>query len=96
VSRAFSASGWTLPARTSCHFRNPMAYLNPADYDRLERAVHEGHRIAVVRQGRELVVVPTRLYMWSGRETIEARHPVTGDVIALRIDDLDSLEVISR
>ena len=73
-----------------------MAHLTPAEYDRLERAVEQGRRIAVVRQGRELVVVPRRLYMRSGRETIEAHHPVTGDVITLRIDDLDALEVIGR
>lgn len=71
-----------------------MAHLSPGEYDRLERAVMNGHRIALVRQGREMVVVPLRLFMRQGREVIEARHPTTGDLITSVIEDLDALEVL--
>ena len=54
----------------------------------------EGRRIALVRQGRELVVVPLRLFMRSGRDIIEARHPTTGDLITAAIDDLEAVEVM--
>jgi hypothetical protein len=71
-----------------------MAHLSPSDFDRLEHAVEAGRRISIVRQGRELVIVPTRLFQRDGRETIEARHPVSGVLLTLRIDDLDAIEVI--
>ena len=71
-----------------------MAHLTPDEYDRLERAVMEGRRIALVRQGRELVVVPLRLFMRSGRDIIEARHPTTGHLITAVIDDLEAVEVM--
>ncbi len=71
-----------------------MAHLTPGEYDRLERAIMNGRRIALVRQGRELVVVPLRLYMREGREVIEARHPTTGDIITSVIDDLEAVEVV--
>ena len=71
-----------------------MAHLTPREYDRLERAVQDGRRVALVRQGRELVVVPLRLYMRGGREVIEARHPTTGDLLTAVIEDLDGLEVV--
>jgi len=73
-----------------------MAHLTPKEFDRLERAIEDGRRIAVIRQGRELVVVPMRLRVQAGREIIEARHPTTGESITLRLDDLDGLEVVSR
>jgi hypothetical protein len=71
-----------------------VAHLSPAEYDRLERAIMDGRRIALVRQGREVVVVPLRLFLRNGREVIEARHPTTGDVIARAIDDLDAVEIV--
>ena len=71
-----------------------MAHLSPKEYDRLERAVQDGKRIVVVRQGRETVVLPRRIYLRNGREVIEATHPTTGDVMDMIIDLLDSLEVL--
>ncbi len=71
-----------------------MAHLSPKEYDRLERAVQDGKRIVVVRQGRETVVLPRRIYLRNGREVIEATHPTTGDVMDVIIDLLDSLEVL--
>lgn len=71
-----------------------MAHLSPREYDRLERAIMDGRRIALVRQGREIVVVPLRLFLRDGREVIEARHPTTGDMITRVIEDLDALEIM--
>jgi hypothetical protein len=71
-----------------------VAHLTPAEYDRLERAVMDGRRIALVRHGREVVVVPLRLFLRDGREVIEARHPTTGYLLSAIIDELDSIEVV--
>ena len=71
-----------------------MAHLTPREYDRLERAIMDGRRIALVRQGRELVVVPLRLFLRDGREVIEARHPTTGDLITRIIEDLEAVEIM--
>lgn len=71
-----------------------MAHLTPAEYDRLERAVMDGRRVALVRQGREMVVIPLRLFMRDGHEVIEARHPSTGHLLTRVIDDLDAVEVL--
>ena len=54
----------------------------------------DGHRIALVRQGREIVVIPLRLFMREGRDVIEARHPTTGDLITSAIEDLDAVEFL--
>ena len=71
-----------------------MAHLSPRDYDLLERAVADGRRVALVRQGRDVIVIPLRLFMRDGREVIEARHPTTGDLITRIIDDLDAVEFV--
>jgi hypothetical protein len=71
-----------------------VASLSPKDYDKLERAVLDRKRIAVVRQGREMILVPRRMFMRDGREVIEATHPTTGDPIDIVIDYVDSLEVL--
>ena len=72
-----------------------MATLNTQQYDALERAIIDGRRIAVYRPGnREVVVVPRRLRLRSGREMIEASHPTTGDHLELYIDEIDGFEVV--
>ncbi len=69
-----------------------MARLTPNDYDRLERAVRDGRRIILVRQGRELVVIPLQLSLRAGREILDTRHPVTGEPLSFRLDDVDTIE----
>jgi hypothetical protein len=71
-----------------------VAHLSPSEFDRLERAIMDGRRVALVRQGREVVVIPLRLFLRDGREVIEARHPTTGDLITRTIDDLDAVEIV--
>ena len=41
------------------------------------------------------LVRPIRLYVESGREIIEAHHPTTGDVVLVRIDDVEHLEILT-
>lgn len=72
-----------------------MAELTYAQYDRLERAVTRGARIAVYRRGTEYVVIPLSLRTRDGREVIEARNPTTGDRLELFVDELESIEVVS-
>jgi hypothetical protein len=72
-----------------------MAHLTPPDYDSLERAIADGRRIAVIRRGREVVVLPLALRLAGGRELIEARHPTTGDPIVFAVDDIDGFEVVA-
>jgi hypothetical protein len=71
-----------------------MADLSPNEYDVLERAVADGNRISVYRRGTEYLVIPMRIFLQDGREAIEARHPTTGERIILRIDDIESFEVV--
>ena len=73
-----------------------MAQLNHEDYDRLERAVARGHRIAVLRRGTEYIVIPLSLSTRQGREAIEARNPTTGDSMTLYVDELESIEMVSQ
>lgn len=73
-----------------------MAQLTHDDYDRLERAVTRGERIAVYRRGTEYIVVPLSLTNHDGRESIDARNPTTGDSLVLYLDELDAIEPVGR
>ena len=70
--------------------------LSHDDYDRLERAVSHGQRIAVLRRGTEYIVIPLALRNREGREVIDARNPTTGDALALFLDELDAIEPVAR
>jgi hypothetical protein len=67
----------------------------PHDYDRLERAIDEGSRIQLVRRGSVLVILPERLRTDFGEEVLTARHPVTGDRLEVRLDEIDRFDVVS-
>jgi len=71
-----------------------MANLTHRQYDQLERAIVDGARIAIYRRGTEYVLIPLRIGLRDGRETIEARNPVTGDTMTLVLDEIDSLEFV--
>lgn len=73
-----------------------MAQLNHEQYDRLERAVTRGDRIIVKRRGTEYTLIPLALVMRAGREVIESRNPTTGDALSIYIDELDSIDPVSR
>lgn len=72
-----------------------MAQLTHEQYDRLERAVSGGHRIALHRRGTEYIVIPLALQSRGGREVIEARNPTTGDTMTLYLDELESIEMVA-
>jgi hypothetical protein len=72
-----------------------MKHFTPDEYDRLERAVARGGRLAVYRRGTEYLIVPQRITVRGGREAIEAVHPTTGDAIVLLLDEIESIEVVS-
>jgi hypothetical protein len=71
-----------------------MALFEHKDYERLEQSVTRGHRISVRRRGSEFVVIPVSISLLSGREVISARHPTTGDMLKLFLDEIDGFEVI--
>lgn len=71
-----------------------MAYLTPADYDALERAIADATRVVVMRRGTEYVIVPRRLRTEGRREVIEATNPTTGDALAFSLDDIDTINVV--
>ena len=73
----------------------PRGRWSPADYNQLEAAITSGARVAVLRPGGELVVVPRRLAMRGGRELIEALHPATGEVVTFMLDEIDGIEVVA-
>ena len=71
-----------------------MAQLTTKQYDALERAIAVGQRIVVMRRGSEYIVVPERLRIAQGRESLEARNPTTGDHLVLHLDEIDTIEVV--
>jgi hypothetical protein len=72
-----------------------MATLTPAQYDQLERAVTRRQRLVISRRGgTQHIVIPIRFSVNGNRETIEARHPSTGDEMIFHVDDIDWFEVV--
>ncbi|MBX9929166.1 MAG: hypothetical protein K2X99_09665 [Gemmatimonadaceae bacterium] len=71
-----------------------MAPLTTAQYDALERAIVDRRRIAVWRRGTEYIVIPQRLAIVRGKETLEAMHPTTGHPLSVILDETDRIEVI--
>ncbi len=72
-----------------------MAQLTHEQYDALERAVVKGTRVAIRRKGRrEYIVIPLSLRIRDGRETVEARNPVTGHDLTIYLDEVDAVEAL--
>jgi hypothetical protein len=71
-----------------------MPEFSHAQYDMLERSIASGRRISVLRRGTEFIVIPLDLIISGRRELIRARHPSTGDVLTLYLDEIDHIEVI--
>lgn len=71
-----------------------MAQFTHEQYDALEFALLHGRRVAIVRRGTELVVLPRRLATVHGREILLAVHPTTGDTIQVHLDEVDEFEVL--
>jgi hypothetical protein len=71
-----------------------MPPLTHTQYEVLERAIVTGHRVVIVRRGAELVVLPQRLRIVTGREALDAQHPSTGDSLTVFLDELDGVELV--
>ncbi len=68
--------------------------LTPDALDALERAVRERRRVALQRRGTEYVVVAERLTTGDTDETLEARLPMTGELLQFRLRELDGFAVL--
>jgi hypothetical protein len=68
--------------------------LTPAALDALEQAVRERRRVALSRRGTEYVVVAERLETAERDESLEARLPMTGEVLSFRLRELDRFAVL--
>ena len=68
--------------------------LTHDEYEALERAIIDRRRLSIYRRGTEYVVVPERLRITGGHESIDAAHPTTGETMTFRIDELDDIQVI--
>ena len=68
--------------------------LTPEALDALERAVRERRRIALTRRGNEYVVVAMGLDTSDPDERLHARLPMTGEVLTVRLRELDSFAVL--
>jgi hypothetical protein len=78
------------PARPLPEFRR----LTPDAFDALERAVRERRRVALRRRGMEYVVIAERLITADRDETLEARLPMTGEVLAFRLRELETFTIL--
>ncbi len=73
-----------------------MSQLTFEQYDRLERAVARGERVAMYRRGAEYVVIPLALASHGGREVVHTRNPTTGDHISLFLDEIETVETVGQ
>jgi hypothetical protein len=68
--------------------------LTPEALDALERAVRQRLRVALRRRGTEYVVVAERLDTSGRDEVLSGRLPMTGEVLAFPLRDLESFAVL--
>jgi hypothetical protein len=68
--------------------------LTPDALDALERAVRERRRVALRRRGTEYVVVAMRLEMGERDELLEGRLPMTGEILAFSLRELETFAVL--
>ena len=68
--------------------------LTVVEYDRLERAIADGKRLALRRRGSEFIVIPERLRLENSREVVTTRHPSTGHRMDILVDEIDGIEVV--
>src|SRR2546429_9546730 len=68
--------------------------LAPDALDALERAVRERRRVALRRRGTEYVVVAEGLNTLGRDEALEGRLPMTGELLAFPLHELESFAVL--
>jgi len=62
--------------------------------DQLERAARDRLRVTVTRRGTEYVVTALRVTTVDRRDALIGRLPMTGEEITLRLDEVDSFQVV--
>jgi uncharacterized protein with PhoU and TrkA domain len=62
--------------------------------DQLERAARDRLRVTVTRRGTEYVVTALRVTTVDRRDALIGRLPMTGEEIILRLDEVDSFQVV--
>jgi hypothetical protein len=62
--------------------------------DQLERAARDQLRVALTRRGTEYVVTALRLTTFDRRDVLIGWLPMTGEEITLRLDEVDSFQVV--
>jgi hypothetical protein len=68
--------------------------LTPEALDALERAVRERRRVALRRRGTEYVVVAERLETSGPDDVLAGWLPMTGELLAFPLRDLESFAVL--
>jgi hypothetical protein len=68
--------------------------LTPDALEALERAVREQRRVALRRRGNEYVVVAMRLDTGERDEVLEGRLPMTGEILAFPLRELETFAVL--
>jgi hypothetical protein len=68
--------------------------LTPDAWEALERAVRQGLRVALRRRGTEYVVVAEALETGDRDEILRGRLPMTGEVLAFRLRELETFAVL--
>lgn len=85
--------------RSGDHVRAPLTHslimqFSTRQYNALERAITERMRIAIIRRGNEFVVLPERISLKNGRETLDTVQPATGDHMSIFLDEIDGFEIV--
>lgn len=63
-------------------------------YDQLEHAARNGLRVVLQRRGTEYVVTATRLGQGARGDVLHGRLPMTGELMAFPLHELDGFQVL--
>ena len=70
--------------------------LTTRQYDALESAVTHSRRISVYRRGTEYIGIPKQIWQDGRREAVDILHPTTGRTITVYLDEIETLDVLTR
>lgn len=62
--------------------------------DQIEHAARNGRRVALMRRGTEFIVVALRVTSADRHEVLVGRHPMTGEELTFRLDEIDAMQVL--
>lgn len=72
----------------------PAFRWTPEQMDRLEAAVRQQLRVAVMRRGVEFIVVAKRLASARGKEAFVGLLPMTGEEVVFPLDEVEHFVVV--